>query len=148
MYDNYNYPAGSDTPDAPWNQEDVPEKEFEIQVSQTLVKTCDVITDEYIPGPSGVDYDSDDEGGCVAIGWNEPDDTSDADWEHEYAENDHYTPLELINKFKEYLERELDAIKDVDDAKDAQVRQKKREIKHLIDECYGWEKDDTEFEEA
>lgn len=146
--DNYNYPCGADTPDAPWNQEDVPEKEFEIQVSQTLVKTCDVITDKYIPGPSGVDYDSDDEGGCVAIGWNEPDDTSDVDWEHEYAENDHYTPLELINKFKEHLEREWDAIKDVEDAKDAETRRKKREIKHLIEECYGWEKDDTEFEEV
>lgn len=148
MYDNYNYPAGSDTPDAPWNQEDVPEKEFEIQVSQTLVKTCDVITDKYIPGPSGVDYDSDDEGGCVAIGWQEPDDTSDVDWEKEFSENWHYTPLELINKFKEDLEREWDAIKDVEDAKDSETRRKKREIKHLIDECEGWENDDTEFEEV
>ena len=148
MYDNYSYPCGADTPDAPWNQEEVPEKEFEIQVSQTLVKTCDVITDKYIPGPSGVDYDSDDEGGCVAIGWNEPDDTSDVDWEKEFSENWHYTPLELINKFKEHLEREWDAIKDVEDAKDAETRRKKREIKHLIDECEGWENDDTEFEEA
>lgn len=146
--DNYNYPCGADTPDAPWNQEEVPDKEFEIQVSQTLVKTCDVVTDKYIPGPSGVDYDSDDEGGCVAISYQEPDDTSDVDWGKEFSENWHYTPLELINKFKEYLEKEWDALKDVEDAKDAETRRKKRKIKHLIDECDGWENDYTEFEEV
>ena len=146
--DNYNYPCGADTDDAPWNQVEVPDKKFEIQVSQTLVKTCDVVTNKYIPGPSGVDYDSDDEGGTITIGYQEPDDTSDVDWEKEFSENWHYTPLELINKFKEYLEREWDALKDVEDAKDAETRRKKREIKHLIDECDGWENDYTEFEEV
>ena len=148
MYDNYSYPPGADGPDAPWNEVPVPEKEFEITVSQTLVKTCDVVTDKYIPGPSGVDYDSDDEGGCVAIGWNEPDDTSDVDWEQEYAENDHYTPLELINKFKKHLEKEWDVLKYAEEANDAETRRRKREVKHLIEECEGWEADDTDFEEA
>lgn len=147
---NSNYPpmSQSEWDDAPWNQVEVPDKKFEIQVSQTLVRTCDVITNKYIPGPSGVDYDSDDEGGCVPIGYQEPDDTSDVDWGKEYADNDHYTPLELINKFKEYLEKEWDALKDVEDAKDAETRRKKREIKHLIDECDEWENDYTEFEEV
>lgn len=147
MYDNYNYPPGADTPDAPWNEVPVPEKEFEITVSQTLVKTCDVITDKYIPGASGVEYEYDEEGGH-AIGWQDPDDTSDVDWEKEYAENDHYTPLELINKFKEYLEKEWDVLKNAEEANGAETRRRKREVKHLIDECEGWEKDDTDFEEA
>lgn len=148
MYDNYNYPPGADGPDAPWNEVPVPEKGFDIIASQTLVKTCEVITDKYIPGASGVDYDSDDEGGCVAIGWNEPDDTSDVNWQTEFSENWHYTPLELINKFKEYLEKEWDVLKYAAEANDAETRQRKREVKHLIDECEGWEVDDTDFEEA
>ena len=33
---NYDYPLGSDTKDAPWNQEKLPEKEIEVTISVTL----------------------------------------------------------------------------------------------------------------
>lgn len=45
--DNYNYPMGADTPDAPWNQADNPEREVEVLVSITLSKTVKVKVSDY-----------------------------------------------------------------------------------------------------
>ena len=44
---NYNYPIGSDTPNAPWNQADLPEQEIEVLVSVTLSKTVKVRVNDY-----------------------------------------------------------------------------------------------------
>lgn len=57
MYDNYNYPVGTDTPDAPWNQVDPPEKEIEVTVSVTLSKTIKVKVSDYEIVDSGKDED-------------------------------------------------------------------------------------------
>lgn len=57
MYDNYNYPVGVDTPDAPWNQVDPPEKEIEVTVSVTLSKTIKVKVSDYEIVDSGKDED-------------------------------------------------------------------------------------------
>lgn len=57
--DNYNYPAGSDTSDAPWNQVDLPEKEIEVLVSVTLSKTVKVRVDDYKIADCGKDEDGD-----------------------------------------------------------------------------------------
>lgn len=45
--DNYNYPMGADTKDAPWNQEDPPEKSFNVTVSCSLSKDVDVASTDY-----------------------------------------------------------------------------------------------------
>lgn len=45
--DNYNYPVGADTPDAPWNQRDLPEREIDVTVSITLSKTIKVKVNDY-----------------------------------------------------------------------------------------------------
>lgn len=55
--DNYNYPCGADTKDAPWNQEDSPEKEIEVTVSITLSKTVKVKVSDYEILNSGKDED-------------------------------------------------------------------------------------------
>ena len=39
MYNNYDYPCGTDSPNAPWNQVDNPEREIDVTVSVTLSKT-------------------------------------------------------------------------------------------------------------
>jgi hypothetical protein len=58
--DNYNYPIGLNTKDAPWNQVDNPEKEIEVTVSITLSKTVKIKVNDYeITGCS-----TDDEGYC------------------------------------------------------------------------------------
>ena len=134
-----NYPPGAEhDPNAPYNQVDVPEKEFDVTCSQSLSKTVTVITNNYIPGASGVDYEPDDEGGYCAVGWHDPDDTSDTNWADEYHDNEHYTPLQLIELFKKHLENELIRMGEV---------KNERWIKHLIEECSDWTEDDTEYVE-
>jgi hypothetical protein len=55
--DNYNYPIGSDTPEAPWNQVDNPEREIEVTVSITLSKTVKIKVSDYEITDSGKDED-------------------------------------------------------------------------------------------
>ena len=135
-----NYPDGlSDrSPDAPWNEYEVPEKEFEVTCSQSLSKTVTVTTNDYIPGASGVDYEPDDEGGYYASGWQDPDDTSNTDWANEYHANDYHTPLQLIQLLKQVLLNNLEhgiAFKSPKFSYD------------LINECEGWTEDETEYTE-
>ena len=146
MYDNYNYPMGADTPDAPWNQVDVPEKDFEVTCSQSLSRTATVTTNNYIPGASGVDYERDDEGGYTACGWQDDDDTSDTNWGDEYSECGYMTPLQLIQMLREYLEKDLrDIQKDMLPNDRSYKATKARQLKGLIEECDCWQDDETEY---
>ena len=147
MYDNYNYPYGADNENAPWNQVDVPEKEFEVTCSQSLSRTVSIWTNNYIPGASGCDYEPDGEGGYCACGWQDPDDTSDTCWSDEYKINGYKTPLELIGLLKEYLEKDLrnlqrDMLPNDSSFKATQARK----LKVLIEECDCWTEDECEFE--
>lgn len=68
--DNYNYPIGSDTPEAPWNQSDPKPEEIEVVVSLTLskvlkVKVTDYTTDVDEDGNSYNDYSECDIAGAV-----------------------------------------------------------------------------------
>lgn len=45
--DNYNYPCGSDTQDAPWNEKEIPEVEMECEVVITLSRNAVVTTNLY-----------------------------------------------------------------------------------------------------
>lgn len=54
---NYDYTLGSDTPDAPWNQEELPEREIEVTVSVTLSKTVKIKVSDYTITDSGKDED-------------------------------------------------------------------------------------------
>ena len=55
--DNYSYPIGADTPNAPWNQVDNPEREIEVTVSVTLSKTVKIKVSDYSITDSGKDED-------------------------------------------------------------------------------------------
>ena len=55
--DNYNYPMGADTKDAPWNQVDNPERKIEVTVSVTLSKTVKIKVSNYEITDSGKDED-------------------------------------------------------------------------------------------
>ena len=75
-----NYPLGAaNDPNAPWNQEDLPEKLFGITVSCSLSKDADVTSTE---------YDSDDRLNCP--------------WD-DYTESE-YTPREIIEFAKKCAE--------------------------------------------
>lgn len=54
---NYDYPLGADTKDAPWNQEELPEREIEVTVSVTLSKTVKIKVSDYTITDSGKDED-------------------------------------------------------------------------------------------
>ena len=140
-----NYPPGvSDTTvGAPWNEESIPEKEFEVTCSQCLSRTASVWTDNYIPGASGVDYEPDGEGGYCASGWHDEDDTSDTNWADEYHDNDHYTPIQLIGLYKETLKEQLKSWEGMDEIPSAKAQIRK--IEHLIEECESWTEDETEY---
>lgn len=45
MHDNYNYPLGADNPDAPWNQVDPPDVDFNVEAIVNLSRTAKVTTD-------------------------------------------------------------------------------------------------------
>lgn len=45
--DNYNYPMGADTPEAPWNQVDPEPRTIEVTVSMTVSKTVKIDVDDY-----------------------------------------------------------------------------------------------------
>lgn len=55
--DNYNYPCGTDEPNAPWNQVNNPEREIEVTVSVTLSKTVKIKVSDYEINDSGKDED-------------------------------------------------------------------------------------------
>ena len=135
---DYYAPGSYNDPAAPWNQVDIPEEEFEVTCSQCLSKTASVWTNNYIPGASGVDYEPDDEGGCYASTWHDDPDTSDTNWAEEYHDNDHYTPIQLIELFKQCLEENL---------KNGLVFKTPGVTKRLIEECEGWTEDETEYVE-
>lgn len=134
-----NYPPGvsDNTFDAPWNDSPTPDKDFDITCTQVLSKTVTVTTNNYIPGACGVDYETD-EDGVHAIGWQDDDDTSDTCWADEYHDNDYYTPLQLIELFKQFLEEQK---------KQGIVFKSPAYTDHIISECEDWSEDETEYTE-
>lgn len=105
------YPVGSEYNClAPWNQKRPSLHIYPVTASQTLSKSLDLKIAEDIP--------------------------SDIVWKEEYHDNEHYTPLQLIEMFKRYLEQNIlrygDAIN-------------KKWYQHLVKECSGWVEDDYEI---
>lgn len=142
-----NYPPGAEyDPSAPWNQSEIPEKDFEVTCSQCLSRTATVWTNNYIPGASGVDYEPDDEGGYYASGWHEDDNTSDTDWSEEYDSNGYKTPLQLIQMLKGYLQKDLEKWEEENKKEPHRWAETQVGIlKGLIEECDCWTEDETEF---
>lgn len=116
------YPPGAEfDPNAPYNQHENPEEEFEITVSQTLSKAVTVFTSNY-----NLEVDCDEEG-CYRNC-----DTSDTPWKEVYEE-DYHTPLQLIG----FLKRLLEGNEPISDSLK----------KQLIEECDNWCEDELIFVE-
>lgn len=123
MIESGYYPPGAEfDPNAPWNEQEVPERTFDVCVSQTLSKNTKVLTNDYDLEPT--------EEGCTDIT------TSNTNWKRAY-EREHLTPLQLIEEFKSLLTNHLpDPVVDL---------QRYKRFKRLIKECEGWEEDETEI---
>jgi uncharacterized Fe-S center protein len=130
MYDNYNYPAGADTPDAPWNQSEPDDKEFLVDVEYILQKkNVKVTTKDYRPEVVINDEE------IV-----EPLDTSDTNWENAYEESGHLTIQELLNELKEYVKADMQTC--------SPNTCKGAYLKRVLEDCDGWELYDKEYKQS
>ena len=130
MYDNYNYPPGADTPDAPWNQPDIPEREFDVTISISLSRTVQCYTNKYIP-------EVDEENGHLYV------DTSDTPWSEVYGDN-HKTIPELLEELKKYIQKDLDNLADDETKMDKAFH--RRRLEFLLTECDEWIVDEEDYE--
>ena len=117
------YPAGAySDPNAPYNQVEVPEKEFEVTISQTLSRTVTVTTNDYQP-----EYDEED-GNTYA-------NTENTDWQKAY-ENCDFKIQNLLEELKGYVQNDL--------AMTGPNTGKGRHLKRLLEACDGWIEDEYE----
>lgn len=124
MFENGYYPTGTQyLPQAPWNIKELPKKDLDVAVSQSLSKNITINTNLYYP-------EFDDSGECNVDG-------EETNWGEVYEEN-HYTPLELIQMFKKHLQEELFRFGNTID---------RYKYQHIIEECDNWIVDDYEVVE-
>lgn len=127
MYDNYNYPAGADTPDAPWNQSEPDDKDFLVDVEYVLQKkNVKVTTNDYKPEVVNKDEE------IV-----EPLDTSDTNWEDAYNNSGHFTIQEMLDELKEYVKADMQTC--------SSNTCKGVHLKRLLEDCDGWELYDKSY---
>lgn len=126
MYDNYNYPPGADTPDAPWNQPVIPEKDFDVEVTITMSKVVTVTTDDYAP-------EIDDEDGSVYAN------TENTEWDKAFENSGNFTIAELLEELKGYV---------VEDMKTCAPNTGKcAHLQRLLLACEDWETIEESYEE-
>lgn len=129
MYNNSDYPIGTDTPLAPWNQVSVPGIERDCKVIETISRRITLSTTDY-----SIEDDWNEEfGKCMVT------DTSETDWNEEYSSQE-YTALELIAMLKSYVEED---IKNTQPNTDKAIK-----LRRLLDACKGWEQVELEVEEV
>lgn len=113
---DYYAPGTYNNPRAPWNEVEIPEREFDVKVEYSLSKKTSIESNNYY-------IDESPDGSYLG--------TEDIDWQGEYKEQ-HKTPLDLITLFKQHLEKELETVT---------LRTRKNELEYLIEECSGWVED-------
>ena len=93
---NYDYPMGADTPNAPWNQVDTEPRKIKVTVSITLSKTVEVEVTDYT---AEEDYDED---GYNGINY----DYSECDLEQ--AVRDQVTLPNSVGEFNDWVEDDFE----------------------------------------
>lgn len=127
MIESGYYPAGAEhDSNAPYNQKELPYRDFEVTISQALSKTLHIKTNYYT---LTVEKDED--------GKHEVCDTSDTPWKEAYEDNFH-TPLQLINLLKMVLE---------ENKKNGIIFRTPQFQEDIIKECEDWCIDDYEVVE-
>lgn len=119
-----NYPAGADTPDAPWNQWEPDDREFDVTVSVTITKETRLTTKDYY-----VEFDEEN-GRKYYI-------TDDTDWDKAYNNCEPSVP-EMLEELKTYIKKELEENKSID-------YQRKCKLQRMLDASEGWEIEETYF---
>lgn len=121
---------------APWNQVENPEEEFNVTIVETLSKDVTIVTTNY-----NLEVDCD-EDGCYRNC-----DTSDTPWKEEYKKQG-CTAIETLIAVKTYLEEvRLEELLDLSRCRELTNSEKKelKVVKDLIKQCSDWEQDEIEF---
>ena len=129
-----NYPPGSDTADAPWNEVEVPDMEFDVTISMSLSKTVKCSTNKYNPVVIDEPHNRLHE---------EYPDTSDTPWSEVYGDN-HKTIPELLSELKKYIQKDLDNLISDDSKPDKAFH--RRRLEFLMEECDNWVVDEEDYE--
>lgn len=126
-----NYPPGAaNDPNAPYNEVEVPEREFDVTISMSLSRTVQCYTNKYIP-------EVDEENGHLYV------DTSDTPWSEVYGDN-HKTIPELLEELKKYIQKDLDNLADDETKMDKAFH--RRRLEFLLTECDNWTVDEEVYE--
>lgn len=118
---DYYAPGSYNDPSAPWNEPVIPEREFDVLVSQTLSRDTSIYTDDYC-------LEFDDETGYTSTN------TEETDWKEAYK-NAARTPLEIISAAEKIAKALLEQ---------GQTRVGGVYLKSLIEDCEGWNEDELE----
>ena len=125
MYDNYNYPPGADTPDAPWNEVEMPECDFTIRASITLERECTITTNEVYRDED--DYEL----------------SADADVEGTF--NKQYTSIpDMLKELVKYIDGELASGL----IPGQPSNERRRELEKMKESAQGWTEEYFEFERS
>ena len=124
MLSNYGYGLTDDSPNTPWNEPIIPERDFDVCVSQTLSKNTIIVTQDYQP-------EFDEETGYTDAN------TDETDWKKAYCDVA-MTPLEIIGAAEKIAKALLEQ---------GQTRIGGVYLKNLVKECEGWVEDDIEVVE-
>ena len=126
-----NYPPGAaNDPNAPYNEVEVPEREFDVTISMSLSRTVQCYTNKYIP-------EVDEENGHLYV------DTSDTPWSEVYGDN-HKTIPELLEELKKYIQKDLDNLANDETKIDKAFH--RRRLEFLLTECDEWTVDEEDYE--
>ena len=121
MYDNYNYPIGADTPDAPWNEKEIEEIPVKLWINASLVKEVIVMTDSY-------SVERDEEFGGADIELHD----GNADMLALYQDQHNSIP-KMLDELAQYIKVEL--------AGGNLSCVRKQELQQMLEDCQGWDEE-------
>ena len=121
MIESGYYPPGAEfDPNAPYNEPVIPERDFEVMISQTMSRTVTVTTDDYQP-----EFDEED--------GNTYTNTENTDWKKVY-ENCDFKLQDLLSELKQYVLKDMEGT--------GPNTGKGRLLKRLLAACDGWIEDE------
>lgn len=110
----------------PREEKTLPNREFYVDVSYTILKKAKVVTDDYTPILT--------EDGRICA-----ENTANTDWKEAY-ESEHYTVLELLHELEQYINKELCMV--------AAGSGRGRELQRMKEDVQGWELEEEHYEEG
>lgn len=137
MIESGYYPPGAEFDvNAPYNQVENPEEEFNVTIVETLSKDVTISTTNY-----NLEVD------CDEDGYYRHCDISDTPWNEEYKKQG-CTAIETIIAVKTYLEEvRLEQLIELSRCRSLTKEEQKelRVVKDLIEQCSNWKQEEIEF---